>query len=123
MEISLHIFEYHVDVLIVFCSVYLVQLHYVLVVEQLQKHDLPVGPLSVCGMLKCIEDLLQSEYFLRFPIPHPPDVSIGPTANFFEYLKPFKNVLLNILCHIGYNNSLAEQLTATPNNSLLRFTL
>lgn len=61
MEICLHELEDEVEILVIFCADDLVELDDVGVVEFLEEDDLAEGALGVGGMLKSIEDLLESK--------------------------------------------------------------
>ena len=76
MEICFHEFEEQVDIFVVIGADSIMQLDDVGVLELLQNLDLPVGSLGISGVLKGIEDLLQSHHLLRPLVLHLPHVPV-----------------------------------------------
>jgi len=60
MKISLHEFEYQIQIFVVFGPNYLMKFDYVGVIKLLQQTYLSKGPLSVSGVLKGIEYFFES---------------------------------------------------------------
>ena len=61
MQVCLHILEQDVHILVIICPYCLVYFDNVGMLELFQYLDLAIGPLGICGMLKCIEYFFECE--------------------------------------------------------------
>lgn len=84
MQVCFHILENQIQILIILGSDDIVQFDNVGMIEFMQKYDLSIGPLGVCGMLESIKYFFESEDISGFFVVDFPDMPIGSTANFFN---------------------------------------
>ncbi len=75
------------------------QLDHVRTVQLPEKHDLPVGSLSVSRVRKCVEVLFESICFASGNLLDFPDYAIGPAAYFLDDFVLLEDVLLYVLAH------------------------
>lgn len=52
-----------------------------------------VGPLSIGGVLECIEYLFEGESFFGAPVLHFPHMPIRPRSDFLDDIEPTQNVI------------------------------
>ena len=84
VQVGLNVLHHHIQILVVLGLDRLLQLDDVRVAQLLHHCHLSVGPLGVCGMLKCIKDLLQTQNLLCLLVLDPPDVSVGSRAHLLQ---------------------------------------
>lgn len=65
-----------------------------------QKHDLSVGALGVCRVIKSVEVLFEGFDFFVFVVNYLPDMTVGSTADFFDDFELAENVGFEVLAHI-----------------------
>ena len=100
VEIGLHVLEHQVDILIIFCPKYIVQLDDVGVFDIVQKGDLSEGSLGIGRVLESIEYFFQSYHSFCFLIDSFPNVSICSRSYLSYKFVSQQYVLLNLLGHI-----------------------
>ena len=83
MQICFHKLEYQIQILIVLCFYYVMQFDDIIVIELVQKHDFTIGSLSISRVLKSIEYFFKCQSLTVLFVCDFPDMSIGPTTNFF----------------------------------------
>lgn len=83
MQIDVHMFEYQIYIFVIFGSDHLLQPYYVLMFQLSEKHDLPVGSLSVGWIWKCIKVFLEGFYWFCLAVLHLPNMPVCTTAYFF----------------------------------------
>ena len=91
--------EHQIDVLVVLCLDDLFQFDDVGVTQFHQKHDLPVSPLSISGVIKSIEVFFEGFYFVSFLVSDFPNVTVGTTSYLFNYVETSQNMRLYVLTH------------------------
>lgn len=86
VQVSLHIVEHTLDVLVILGFYYVQQPHNVLVsIQFLQEHYLPIGALSICCILKCIEYFFECyDLIIRFVFGFPHN-ALSSFAQFLDY--------------------------------------
>lgn len=92
-QIRVHVLKQQVQVHIIIRPDDLVQFYDFGVVQLAQQIDFPVGSLGVHLILKSREDLLQGVDSARVPVPDFPDVTVGPAAQFLQFLESLQDVV------------------------------
>jgi len=74
------------------------------VLEFLEKHDLAVSSLGICGILEGIKIFFQSVKPVIFAILHFPDDAVSSTPDFLQDFETLADVRLNflVLAHDNY---------------------
>jgi len=83
VEISLHKFEYQIEIFVILGTDDIMQLDDVGVRQFMQIHDLAIGPLSVDRMLERIKYFFKSQGLVRLSVCHLPNVAVCSGAHFF----------------------------------------
>ena len=99
IQIDVHVLEHQIDVLVVLCLDDLFQFDDIGVTQFHQKHDFPVSPLSISGVIESIEVFLEGFYFMSFLVSDLPDVTVGTTSYLFNYVETSQNMRLYVLTH------------------------
>ena len=94
MEVDIHVLEDEVNVAVVASWNDALELDDVGVAELTKEHDLAVGALSIGGVAKGIEVLLQGSYASVLTVDDLPHMSIRPTAYLFHHLVLFQHMPL-----------------------------
>ena len=97
VEVRFHELEHQVNVSVVFRTQNVEQSDDILMVQLLQKHNLAERPLGVCVVLERGEDLLESDYFVSFPVDRLPDDPVRALADALDYLVLPQHVLVDLL--------------------------
>lgn len=92
MQIGLHELKQQVHVFIVVCADGIDQFDDVGMIKLFQDFYFPVGTLGVCGMLECIEYLLQRQNSLRRLLLNLPHVTVCPRAHLLEDVETAQDV-------------------------------
>lgn len=106
VQVRFHEIKYHVQVFVVFSFDYILELDDVFVAIQLiQELHLSKSSLSICGIMKGIEHLFQSDYLLSFLVLGFPHNAVRALAHSLDDLIFPENVWLNFLTHNSISSS------------------
>ena len=103
IQIGLNKFEDKVEVFIVLGPDAFVELDNILVIELGEDDQLPIGSLSICGILEGIEDLFEGNGSSGASIDGSPDKAIGSTSYEFFCLIKAKDMLFDFFAHRNRN--------------------
>lgn len=92
VKIRLHIFEDEVDVFPILSLDSFSKFDDVVMIELPQYGNLAICSLSVSRMLKSVKDFFECQGLLGHSVLNLPDVTICPTPNLFQQIKPLQNV-------------------------------
>lgn len=92
VKIRLHIFEDEVDVFPILSLDSFSKFDDVVMIELPQYGNLAICSLSVSRMLKSVKDFFECQRLLGHSVLNLPDVTICPTPNLFQQIKPLQNV-------------------------------
>ena len=99
MQIDIHMLKHQVNIFVVTCPQNILQNYDVWMLQLLQKHDLSVSSLSICGVSESIEVLFESFDFVGLFVDDFPNYAVGTAADLLDKLILFQNVRFYFFCH------------------------
>ena len=99
-QIDVHVLEYQVNIDVIIGANDLLQLDNVRMFQFHEKHDLSVGSLSICRVIKGVKIFFKSFNFLVLVVDYFPYMTVGATADFFEDFELAEDVGLEVFSHI-----------------------
>lgn len=106
VKVCLHKLKYQVQIFVVLSFNYSVEFYNIFVIDLMQKDDLTISALGVCGVLKSVKYFFESKGFACFNLLNFPNVAVSSTADFFEKFVPVEDVILYIFSHVSERNNL-----------------